>query len=31
MARYKEYDYRQGKFIPIFFDKHPLDSGGSRI
>jgi hypothetical protein len=20
MARYKEYDYRQGKFIPISFD-----------
>jgi transposase len=24
MARYKEYDYRQGKFIPIFFDKQIL-------
>ena len=24
MARYKEYDYRQGKFIPISFDKQIL-------
>jgi transposase len=24
MARYKAYDYRQGKFIPIFFDKQIL-------
>jgi transposase len=24
MARYKEYDYRQGKFIPIAFDKQIL-------
>jgi len=24
MARYKEYDYRQGEFIPIFFDKQIL-------
>ena len=26
MARYKEYDYRQGKFIPISFDKQILPS-----
>ena len=24
MARYKEYDYTQGKFIPIHFDKQIL-------
>ena len=24
MARYKEYDYSQGKFIPIHFDKQIL-------
>jgi hypothetical protein len=24
MARYKEYDYRQGKFLPISFDKQIL-------
>src|SRR5262245_5512861 len=24
MARYREYDYSQGKFIPIFFDKQIL-------
>ena len=24
MARYKEYDYSQGKFIPIHFDKQML-------
>ena len=24
MARYKDYDYRQGKFIPISFDKQIL-------
>lgn len=24
MARYKEYDYSQGKFIPIHFDKRIL-------
>ena len=24
MARYKEYNYSQGKFIPIFFDKQIL-------
>jgi transposase len=26
MARYKEYDYSQGKFIPIHFDKQILPS-----
>ena len=24
MARYREYNYSQGKFIPIFFDKQIL-------
>ena len=24
MARYKDYDYRQGKFIPVSFDKQIL-------
>ena len=24
MARYKEYDYSQGKFIPVHFDKQIL-------
>ena len=24
MARYKDYSYDQGKFIPIFFDKQIL-------
>ena len=24
MARYKEYDYSQGKFIPIHFDRQIL-------
>jgi len=24
MARYKDYDYSQGKFIPIHFDKQIL-------
>jgi hypothetical protein len=26
MARYKEYDYSQGKFIPIHFDRQILGS-----
>jgi hypothetical protein len=24
MARYKEYNYSQGKFIPVFFEKQTL-------
>jgi len=30
MARYKDYDYSQGKYIPIDFDKQILPGGHCR-
>ncbi len=31
MARYKDYDYSQGKFIPIHFDRQILPTGWGQI
>lgn len=31
MARYKEYDYSQGKFIPIHFDKQILPGTSNSV